>query len=517
MATVFKRGGKDNRGGYWYMQWFDHNGQRQTKCSKTTDKSVAERIAAKHESDAALRRDGVINTAIERFGLEERRPITEHLAEFQTDLSAKQNTPKHVRTTVQHVKAILAETNGQFISDLTGAQVMSAIDAIRRAGNHRVKAADNRTPLSLRTCNAHLRSIKSFTRWLWHERRTPDDLLVGLKAFNEETDRRHERRALSVEEINYLLAFVETHTLDGHNLGGPDRAMLYRVALGTGFRAAELRSLKPGSFDFQSEPATVTAGAGYSKRRREDVQPLRADLAAMLRPWLAGKLPAVRPFAKMPGDTARMLRMDLQTARRAWIAAAKSDQDRHEREQSDFLTYRNAAGKVADFHATRHTFISNIVAGGASIKVAQDLARHSTCRLTVDRYAHTRLHDLQGALDSLPPLDTSNAESRELRATGTDDLPVNQPKRAQQQAQQLGRETVLFGAKSCLDDVVKMAEQNPPATSQVEPSCEVMRTDATADDRGAGGSRTHDGGFARRCRPSGGRGLISGELVAAPI
>jgi len=68
---------------------------------------------------------------------------------------------------------------------------------------------------------------------------------------------------------------------------GPDRAMAYRVALGTGFRAKELRSLTPASFDLDADPPTVTVTAGYSKRRRQDVQPIRPDLAELLRPWLA--------------------------------------------------------------------------------------------------------------------------------------------------------------------------------------------------------------------------------------
>src|SRR5579862_717148 len=125
MATVFKRGGKHNRNGYWYIQWFDHDGERHTKCAKTTDKAAAERIAAKLESDTALRRDGVINSALERFALEERRPLAEHLADFEANLSAKLNTPKHVRTTVAHIKAILEKSESRFLRDLACARVMA--------------------------------------------------------------------------------------------------------------------------------------------------------------------------------------------------------------------------------------------------------------------------------------------------------------------------------------------------------------------------------------------------------
>jgi len=390
MGTIFKRGGKANRGGYWYVSWFDYTGKRRTECSRTTDKATAERIVAKYEADAAARRSGAIDATLERFGIEARRPIAEHVADYKAHLEARQNTSRHVALTIAHVRAIIDHCSATTYHGLTGAVVMQAIDNVRRAGNRKTKDEARRGPMSLRTCNAYLRSIKSFTRWLWIEKRSPHDLLVGLRGFNEETDRRHLRRELTAEEIGYLLRHVETFTTPMHNLAGPNRAMLLRLALGTGLRASELRSLTPESFHLHDEPATVTVAAAYSKRRREDSQPLRADLAGLVRNWLADKPRGERLFATMPGNTARMLRSDLEAARAAWIADAKENtKERADRQKSDFLRYRNAVGEVADFHSTRHTYISGIVAGGASVKVAQELARHSTSRLTVDRYAHT--------------------------------------------------------------------------------------------------------------------------------
>ncbi len=192
-----------------------------------------------------------------------------------------------------------------------------------------------------------------------------------------------------------------------------------------------------------------------------------------------------------------MLRNDLKRARKAWIDAAQTEVDRKARRESDFLVYEDTAGLIADFHSTRHTYISNVVAGGASVKVAQELARHSTCRLTIDRYSHTRLHDLQSAVDTLPAFDVP--EDRQAIATGTHGPNDLGQKQAQQEAQQLGRETVLFGAESCVNEIVETAKENPTTESEGEASCEVMRDDARENEKGAGGSRTHDGGFAIRC------------------
>lgn len=192
------------------------------------------------------------------------------------------------------------------------------------------------------------------------------------------------------------------------------------------FRAGELRSLTPASFDLDADLPTVTVDAGHSKRRRRDVQPFRSDLAELLRDWLEGRPADERLFSHVPHNTARMLRADLRAARAAWIAQATTDAERRQREDSDFPRDKNAAGEVFDFHATRHTYISAIVAGKPSVKTAQELARHSSPVLTIGRYSHARLHDLTAALDALPSLQPSGPDLQARRATGTDScLPAN--------------------------------------------------------------------------------------------
>jgi hypothetical protein len=203
-------------------------------------------------------------------------------------------------------------------------------------------------------------------------------------------------------------------------LSGPVRTMAYHVALGTGFRVKELRTLTPVSFDLDGNPPTVKVAAAYSKRRRQDVQPIRRDLADTLRPWLAQYDRDQRLF-RLPHNTSKMLQRDLAAARNSWIEEAQTDTEKKRRNASDFLRYEDTAGRVADFHALRHTYISGLVASGASVKTAQELARHSTPVLTIGRYSHTRLHDLTGALDALPNLpspDMKNTPEATV-ATGT--------------------------------------------------------------------------------------------------
>lgn len=395
------------------IEYFDHNGKRRKKSTRCTDRTAVEQLAAELEKGAMFRREGYIDPVQERFAQEARRPLAEHQADYERFLTDKGDTARHVTDTMRSIRRIVRLCGAAVAVDLTGPAVMNAVGQLRESGS------------SPRTCNAYLAAVKGMTRWLWRHKRMTDDPLCSLCPYNEETDRRHVRRELDPEEIGRLLAATEKRTEPYHNLPGPDRAMVYRLALGTGFRAKELRNLTPEDFQLDAPTPLVIVAAAYSKHRREDRQPIRRDLADLLRPWLAGKPRGEPVFSRLPCGTARMLRGDLDAARRAWLDETPSEGTRKAREKMDFLKYRNAAGRVVDFHATRHTYISGIVAGGASVKTAQELARHSDPSLTIGRYSHARPKDLQGALDTLPAMKAAASKcplkwSSAAPAIGTD-------------------------------------------------------------------------------------------------
>jgi hypothetical protein len=72
------------------------------------------------------------------------------------------------------------------------------------------------------------------------------------------------------------------------------------------------------------------------------------------------------------------------------------------------------------------SYITLLERSGVSPKLAQELARHSDIRLTMNVYTHAGLYDLAGAVNGLPsifpPADAANASVGVLRATGTDDV-----------------------------------------------------------------------------------------------
>jgi integrase/recombinase XerD len=361
----------------WYGRYRDADGRTRT-VPLCRDKAASKSMLAKLESDAALRRSGLIDPRADTYKRHEAGSIAAHLADWEGTLRARGNTPKHSSVSAHRAARVLDTAGVRSLAEISLSRVQEAMGNLRGQG------------LGVETINHHVRAVKAFSRWLHRDGRTRDHALAYLAIGNPEVDRRRERRSLTYTEAARLIVAAEAGpTVKG--IIGADRAMAYRLALGTGFRAAEITSLVPESFNLDMVPPVVTVRAGYSKNRREAVQPLPSELTELLRAWLAGKPPGL-PVLPLPDRTAEMLRVDLTSAG---------------------IPYRDGSGRVLDFHALRHSFITHLVASGASVKVAQTLARHSTPSLTIGRYAHASLHDVAGALEGLPKL--SNPGERESR------------------------------------------------------------------------------------------------------
>jgi integrase len=346
------------------------------------------------------------------FSDHRKTPLVAHLAAWGEVLAARGNSAEYVKLKVSRARKLLDACGFVFIGDLSASAVEAALADMRpnpRCG--------------IQTSNHYLAAVKQFARWLVKDRRAAHNPLAHLEGGNVKLDRRHDRRDLSEEELGRLFAATRAGERV-RRLSGPDRDMLYLTSVYTGLRASELASLIPESFALDDRP-TVTVEAAYSKRRREDVIPLHPEIVTRLRPWLAAKAPGTSVW---PGGWAKgkkagvMLQHDLEAARAAWIAEATDPRERDRRERSDFLAYRDAAGRCADFHALRHSFITRLVKAGIKPKEAQTLARHSTITLTMDRYTHVGLHDSAAAVESLPGIPGAGpaSEPAAMRATGTD-------------------------------------------------------------------------------------------------
>lgn len=349
----------------------------------------------------ALRTAGHRSAALEN----EQKPLKLHIDDWRAFLIAKGDTTGHVDDICGRVGRLLEGCKFVFWSDIVASTVQNYL-ARRRSGEGAI---------GIQTSNYYLQGLQQFARWMIRDRRATDNPVSHLHGGNARLDRRHERRALSNDELLVLLEVVH-RSAPRRRISGPDRAMLYRMAVETGLRVGELRSLTRSSFDLEAVLPTVTVAAAYSKHRRQDIQPLRREFADQLRPWL-DRRPAVGPVFGVPASAAGILRADMAAARDAWVLQAATDEERQRRlTNGNFLMYRDSAGRYADFHALRHTFITNLTRGNVNPRLAQSLARHSTITLTMDRYSHVTADDAAAALGVLPRLPRHTEADRLLPA-----------------------------------------------------------------------------------------------------
>ncbi len=327
-----------------------------------------------------------------------RKPIAQHVADYEKHLKAKANAPRYIDLAIGRLKALLAGCKFKSIGQITPSGVANWLRS-RREANAFGKA----------TSNDYLVAAKAFCNWLVRERRFGHNPLAHLQRLNTETDVRRKRRVLTPEELELLIAAAEKSKGRLGRMGGADRAIVYRLAALTGLRAQEIATLTPRSFGLDANPPTVTVEACYSKHRRKDVLPLAEDLCRRLRTYLAKREGERRRggderlwpgkwYRKKAGE---ILQRDLAAAREAWVEEAKDAAERKRRERTDYLRDVDAAGQVVDFHSLRHGFITYLVMANVPPKVAQALARHSTITLTMDRYTHLGMGDLVEAVGRL--------------------------------------------------------------------------------------------------------------------
>ncbi|MGA2253573.1 MAG: site-specific integrase [Thermoguttaceae bacterium] len=365
MASIFKRSKRKNEP-YW-IQYKDHLGKRKT-AKGYTDKALTEQLAGKLESEARLRRTGMIDPQQERYAEVKQAALKVHLDAFAESLT--DNSPKHCKLTMSRVKRIVEGCGFASLADIQPEAVQSFLRSLKKTNK-----------ISPRTYNHYIQAMDSFCNWCILTKRVLANPLLGLERLNTEVDIRHPRRALTVAEVGQLLASARDSQTTIFRVDGEQRARIYFLAYMTGLRKNELASLMPRSFDLDAEPPTVTVEARYSKHRRKDVLPLHLELVAELRKWFAEMAAGDKLFPKLAGkDTAQMVKHDLEKAG---------------------IAYRNEEG-IADFHAAgRHTHITELVRSGASLPEVKELARHSDIKMTM-KYTHISRADQARAVGNLP-------------------------------------------------------------------------------------------------------------------
>lgn len=332
---------------------------------KTKDKRVAERKAQEMERVSELGYDPQAQDKARR------RPIIEHLIDFEDSLRDQGVGHGHLQNIAPRLRKIFEGCGIKTIHDITTWKIEKWLTRCQKKG------------MSTGTRKHYARNCKQFGGWLAETGKTGKNLFEGLRTdLNVEANRKYNRRALTLAECQKLLATVCEKQKTVGKLTWLDRYFIYSLAMSTGLRRNEIGSLSKNAFALETVPFTVSVVALATKNKRRAVLPLRADLAGELRVWLADKGTDAVLFAITNRRMGNVIRADLMMAE---------------------IPYK-VDGKVVDFHALRGTYCTQMARAGVPLALAMKLMRHSDPRLTAVIYTHLGMQDLSDAVESLPAL-----------------------------------------------------------------------------------------------------------------
>lgn len=391
MGSLFKR--PDAK--FWQLSWIDENGKRVRKSSGTSCKATASRILAEHERLAALGAAGLRDPVMESITLHSKETVLKWLGDYILSLEVshgKEN--QHVQDTRVQITKIIDAAGIRYGRELRSHHLTDYIAKRQTQEN-----------LSARTVQSYITAMKGFTAWCKLHNRLVYDPLVTVSSPTPTKDRRYVRRALTREEWSWICRILPGSRPKRH-LTGPERLALYELALVTGLRAKEIRSLRRSSFVLNDSTPYVMLPASTTKNAKPAEQMLTAAYAARIRNLISTKVPSAPAFAIIDlNHLPLVLRSDLSEARALWIKEAGTDVDEiARRTNSDFLSPQDHEGKRVDFHALRYTCGAWLALGGIHAKQIQKIMRHSSIRLTLDTYGHLFPEQQDAAMSVLEKL-----------------------------------------------------------------------------------------------------------------
>lgn len=361
---------------------------------KTADLQLAwkrlnDRLKEQHQRELGIR---------DEYSSHAKTPILTHLAAWLNVLKAKGTGAKQRDTVERRLTRLFELAKWTRLAQI---KLDSALLALARL-QEETPPRGRRQGRGAQTRNHYVTHLRAFCSWLVLTDRLPKNPVRELAKVNVETDRRHARRTPTQEEVAELFRHLEgPDAPERMGMSGRQRALGYRVALVTGYRADELRSLGRESFDL--ERGVVRLLAAEDKRRRGDDHPLPTWLVEELAAWFAADGGCWQGFpANFPG---RILKADLAAARAAWIAAAAEPSERQARAASRFLCWAietPEGRRFWDMHSLRVWYVTELAhQPSMTLKTLMTLARHTTPALSLNVYAKVREESLQAAQNQL--------------------------------------------------------------------------------------------------------------------
>ena len=288
--------------GTYTAKYRDGSGIVREVATGCRDESAARSILGKLERRAELVRGEVISASEDAVIDHQSTPLADHIAAFIDHQKAK-GVSRRVNDTRSQLRRVAADCCFIRLADLDATALERWLLDQAAKG------------MSAGTRNQYRGAWVGFCNWCMRIRppRLMFNPFVKVPKADERADCRRKRRALTETELTVLLDVARHRPLldrstvhRGKRKGevyaklrpdvqtrlerlGRERALIYKTLVQTGLRKGELASITVGQCVLDADPAYLILEAADEKNREGSTIPLRADLAADLRQWLAEK------------------------------------------------------------------------------------------------------------------------------------------------------------------------------------------------------------------------------------
>lgn len=436
---------------FYIARYRDGSGEVIEVATGCRDEMAARTVLTQLERRAELVRAGVMTEAEDEVADHASVPVKRHLEAYVRHLEAKGGDARRISMLRVRLDRLMDECGFKRLNRMAAGPVEQWLLARKDDG------------LSAATRNSYREALVGFGNWCRRTGRLTQSPFADLPRADAKRDRRHQRRALTQEELVRLLrvarlrplaeygretvsggkaaskksrstwtrAALSYEQIDGAvdrarealeenplliaelESEGRKRALVYKALALTGLRKGELASLTVAQLELDGPVAYAVLNPEDEKNRQGSSIPLRADLAAELKAWMDERLARLQSECRAWGEPIPV-RLPTDTPVLGVPTGLTRIFDRDLAVAG--IAKRDERNRVVDVHALRVTFGTHLCAAGVPLRTAQAAMRHSKPELTANIYTDPKLLDIAGALAALPTLSetgTSPSTGRE--------------------------------------------------------------------------------------------------------
>lgn len=281
-----------------------------------------------------------------------RAELTEYLAHLGVERGLSAHTLAAYRRDLRRYARFLAVRGRSGFDQVTEADVAGYVEAVRTG-------ADGGHPLSAASTSRAVVAVRGWHRFATVEGHAANDPAAAVRPPGAT---KRLPKAIAVEEVDKLLAGASM--ADGV-LGLRDRALV-EVLYGTGARISEVVGLSADDLELHAEHPSIRL---FGKGRKERIVPVGRYAVDALDAYLIRARPVLAQSGR--GNSAVFLnqRGNPLSRQSAWAVLQLAA----ERGQVE--------GHISP-HTLRHSYATHLLAGGADVRVVQELLGHASVTTT---------------------------------------------------------------------------------------------------------------------------------------